>query len=280
MKLTYFGTAAAEGWPALFCRCEACAAARKLGGKNIRTRSQSLVNDDLLIDFPADTYDHMLHGGLNLDAVRYLLVTHAHEDHFYPEDLANRQEPYASPRAPHVLEAYGNDAVCAAYHRVASIGYNAALPDVVSMTEVQPYEAYIIGRYTVYPMLADHNQVEKCLIYVIKENDTGKTLLYAHDTGYLVDSVWDFITEKGFVFDLVSLDCTHGKEPARRNHMGLQTDAEIKERLIREGHATESTVFVVNHFSHNCNYLTHEEIEQDAKQYGMLVSYDTMSVEV
>ena len=50
MKLTYLGTAAAEGWPAVFCNCENCKEAARLGGRNIRTRSQALVNDDLLLD--------------------------------------------------------------------------------------------------------------------------------------------------------------------------------------------------------------------------------------
>ena len=31
MKLTYLGTAAAEGLPALFCNCEFCQKARELG---------------------------------------------------------------------------------------------------------------------------------------------------------------------------------------------------------------------------------------------------------
>ena len=50
MKLTYLGTAAAEGWPAAFCNCDGCRAARRLGGRNIRTRSQALVDDALLLD--------------------------------------------------------------------------------------------------------------------------------------------------------------------------------------------------------------------------------------
>ncbi len=64
MRIKYFGTAAAEGFPGLFCSCEACERARKAGGKNIRTRSQALIDRALLIDFPADTYMHVLHGGL------------------------------------------------------------------------------------------------------------------------------------------------------------------------------------------------------------------------
>ena len=55
MQFQYLGTAAAEGWPAVFCRCKYCLEAQRLGGKNIRTRSQAIVNDDLLLDLPPDT---------------------------------------------------------------------------------------------------------------------------------------------------------------------------------------------------------------------------------
>ena len=61
MKFRYLGTAAAEGWPAVFCNCDHCHRAKKAGGRNIRTRSQALINDDLLIDFPSDSYHHALH---------------------------------------------------------------------------------------------------------------------------------------------------------------------------------------------------------------------------
>lgn len=40
MKIQYLGTAASEGWPALFCSCEACEKARKLGGRNILKRRE------------------------------------------------------------------------------------------------------------------------------------------------------------------------------------------------------------------------------------------------
>ena len=38
MKIRFLGTAAAEGWPAVFCACESCKRAERLGGKDIRTR--------------------------------------------------------------------------------------------------------------------------------------------------------------------------------------------------------------------------------------------------
>ena len=65
MKLRYLGTAAYEGIPSLFCQCELCKKARELGGKNLRSRSQALVNDDLLIDFPPDTSLHYMKYNFN-----------------------------------------------------------------------------------------------------------------------------------------------------------------------------------------------------------------------
>ena len=52
MKIKFLGTAAAEAFPAMFCDCENCKKARSLGGKNIRTRSQTLIDNDLFIDYP------------------------------------------------------------------------------------------------------------------------------------------------------------------------------------------------------------------------------------
>ena len=54
--------------------------ARELGGKNIRTRSSTLINDDLMIDFSADTYQNALRNGLDLSRLHTLLVTHDVEE--------------------------------------------------------------------------------------------------------------------------------------------------------------------------------------------------------
>ena len=106
MKLTYLGTAAAEGFPAVFCNCQYCREARKLGGRNIRTRSQALVNDDLLLDLPADTYSHFLQNGIEGDTIKYLLITHTHTDHFYPEEFLMRTDCFAHDMRANTLQVY------------------------------------------------------------------------------------------------------------------------------------------------------------------------------
>ncbi|MBQ5791771.1 MAG: hypothetical protein IIW19_03595, partial [Clostridia bacterium] len=69
MKLTYLGTAAAEGVPALFCDCPTCRYSRKHGGRNVRTRSQALIDDALLIDMGPDALMHALNFGLDFTRI-------------------------------------------------------------------------------------------------------------------------------------------------------------------------------------------------------------------
>ena len=43
MKYTFYGTAAAEGFPAVFCNCKYCAEARELKGKKNNVRYRKIL---------------------------------------------------------------------------------------------------------------------------------------------------------------------------------------------------------------------------------------------
>src|SRR6266700_534546 len=100
MKITFLGTAAAEGYPNAFCRCENCERARALGGPSLRKRSAALLNDDLLIDLGPDLMAACLMHGHSLAGVRYCLQTHAHADHLDPSHFLSRSPEYGVPDAP------------------------------------------------------------------------------------------------------------------------------------------------------------------------------------
>lgn len=269
MKLTYLGTAAAEGFPALFCRCEYCMEARKLGGKNIRTRSQSLVNDDLLIDLPADTYHHFLVNNIEADKIKYLLITHAHSDHIYPLELENHHGAYAHNMREETLKVYCSKEV--------SDIIGTPFPNI-EITVLSPYETVDIGGYKITPLPARHKSVKEPFIYII-EGD--KTLLYAHDTGYFLDEVLDYLENEKPVFDMVSFDCTNVdiKASDEGSHMGFSNIERLSAKLKNIGVITENTKLFVNHFSHNGNPL-HEHLVSRANEYGMEVSYDGCVVEI
>ena len=270
MKLTYLGTAAAEGFPALFCNCDYCAEARRLGGKNIRTRSQALLDDELLIDLPADTYLHFLSHGIEGDRLRYLFITHPHYDHFEPGNLEFRYGCNAHKLRVPLLEVYGG------------LGVADRLPGIdekknVIVRPILPFETVQAGDYTVTALPARH--MPNALFYLFQRD--GRTLLYAHDTGFFREEVFSFLAEQKLHIDLLSMDCTNVDIPIsdEGGHMGFPNIERLLARLSALGCVDERTVKVVNHFSHNGNPL-HAHLEERAAAYGCIVSYDGMSLEV
>lgn len=268
MKLQYLGTAAAEGFPAVFCRCKYCIEARKAGKKSIRTRSQSLINGELLIDLGPDTYHHFLTHGIEGDGIKYLLVTHCHEDHFYPLELFNRAAPYA-----HEMRVPTLTVVCAKETRDKL----TEEPGNVEFKIVSAFDTLTLGEYEITVLPARHmREGNTPFIYIIKSD---KTLLYAHDTGYLLPEVLDYIEKNNIRFDMISLDCTYvtNRTPDTDGHMGLENNARLRDRLHEIGAIDTDTICFVNHFSHNGNPI-HERIVPIAAELGFEVSFDGCEV--
>lgn len=270
MKIQYLGTAAAEGQPALFCHCDTCAYAVANGGKDIRTRSQAVIDDQLLVDFPPDTYQHVLQHGLKLKDIRSLIITHSHHDHFFAQDLMMRIAPFAHGTAGKKLTVYGNDKVRCLYEGQAINRDQAQLEHVMTFCQVQPYVPFVtLEGYTVTPLLANHDPQEQCLIYLIEKD--GKCIFYSNDTGLYPQQTWAYL--QGRHLDLVSFDCTMVLQKEGTNHMGLPDNREAKQKLIELGCVDDTTRFVVTHFSHNGG-ATHEQIVREAEADGFIVAYD------
>ncbi len=273
MKIRYMGTAAAEGIPAVFCQCNLCRYARQYGGKDKRTRSQSLVNDDLLIDFPPDSYMHYQLYNFDLPQIENLLVTHNHTDHFYATDLEMRCEPLAHPE-PKVMHVYSNSTVRDMFYARMPKKYNVT--NKYDFCVIEPYKTYQVGNYKVTPMLAQHDKTQQCVFYGIAEGN--KKLLYAHDSGYFPDPTWEYLESDSACYNLISLDGNAMCRSDGKNHMGLPDAIKVKKRLLEIGAANEKTIFVMNHFSHNGG-LTHAQLQEAASDYGFLISYDGLELE-
>ncbi|MDO4267169.1 MAG: MBL fold metallo-hydrolase [Eubacteriales bacterium] len=277
MKIHFYGTGASEGVPALFCECENCRRMRRLGGKNLRTRTGAKVDEELLIDFSADTYAHVLYGGLDLTKINYLLVTHSHEDHLYSSDLMTLKPPMAFYERERSLAVYGNEKTAWKIRREME-KYGRSPEEVskyVRIHEIAPYEKQQIGEYEVIPLPANHDKQENCLIYVIGRG--GKYLLYGHDTAMFAEEAWQAL--KQYRFDCVILDCTMVEETGIfPEHMGLPDNILIRERMLKEHMASEQTKFIATHFTHIYN-PEHERITPLFAEKGLITAYDGMEVE-
>lgn len=278
MKFRYLGTAAAEGFPAMFCRCDACEEARRLGGINLRTRSQALIGEDLLLDFPPDTYAHAMRYGLRLDAVKYLFVTHAHCDHFSPDDLTMRGAPYSHRMRQARLNVYGNDGVEELFER-ARADMPAEMAESYTFVRLRAYTSVQAGAYTVIPLPARHSGGKEPFIFAIRGE--GKNILYAHDTGMIFGEVFDFLAKEKLRFDLVSLDCTMVANPVSDEgcHMGVDGCVRVLARLTENGNADGDTLCYANHFSHNGAPLQ-KNLERLLSPHGIRVAYDGLGIEL
>lgn len=273
MRLQYFGTAAADAIPTPFCNCEICRKSKQLGGRNIRTRSQALLNEDLLIDFNPDTVAHFLTYGVEWNQIDNCLITHSHADHLYVSDIIISR----FSTNPHTVHYFSGKAGYELINRELNSSQIMRSENRADVTLVLPMIEFHAGGYDILPLPADHDPASSPLLYAIKRD--GKKILYAHDTGLFPEETVQRLKSFGKL-DLISLDCTGALAmPAwREGHMSLLSNIEMVERLTKEGIVDESTIKILNHFSHN-GLATYDEIVKQAKPYGFLVSYDGMTVE-
>lgn len=279
MKITYLGTAAAEGFPAVFCNCSHCLAARRALAYERRTRSQALIDDALLVDFPPDSYLHALAFGVDLSAVATLLVTHSHTDHFYAQEFVNRGYKFASGIKRPVLDIYGNAEVRSVFEEGTHRELRAEVAAGLRFHTIAPYASFCAEGYEIVALPAAHTPKEQALLYAVSRG--GKTLLYMNDTGLPKEEFYVFLAERGIRADLVSLDCTQadGPKSSSGRHMGFAENELVRDTLRRYGIVRENTKYVVTHFSHNSAPFR-DRLASEAKARGFVAAYDGLTVEV
>lgn len=280
MKIQYLGTAAGEGIPGLFCNCETCKKIRKLGGKNLRARTQAVIDEDMLIDYSPDTYFNCLRFGVDLSKIKHMLITHTHLDHFAPAELELRASGYAREMTEPILTVYGTKAVG---EKLKTCAENLK---TVLFFELKLFEPTKIDDYTITALPAIHmlESNEQSVIYLIEKN--GKTILYCNDTGLdksvnqLPTSIIDYFRANKIKLDFIGFDCTYGvNHDDWGQHLSFKEIDVIIKKFKEENFITDKTILYATHFSH-WHVLEHEKLVQHAKQYGLKVAYDGIIIEV
>lgn len=277
MKIQILGSGGGEGYPALFCNCKNCTAARRAGGKSLRSLSQTLIDGKLLIDLPAATHAHCLAGGFGLGNIGHLLVTHTHSDHYAPQILDTRGDDFARDMKAEKLHIYGNEEAARKFEGTfAMFPIRKSIRDNIVLHRVHAYEPFHAGEYEITPLKARHAPEEEPFNYII---DDGKSvLLYLVDTGYPFEETLGFLLSCGKKYDCVVMDSTMGVN-YYEGHMNFEEDKKLKEYLCGKGVCGEQTKFVITHVTHNHAGL-HEEIEEYFKKYGIDVAFDGFVLEV
>jgi phosphoribosyl 1,2-cyclic phosphate phosphodiesterase len=271
MQLFFLGTAAAEGYPGIFCDCANCQEARALGGRNLRHRSALLVNDDLLIDFGPDLLASAQRFNRNLSRVTTGLVSHAHPDHFYPGNFYMRKKEFTGMQAIPLLRLYGPREVVEELE-----GLCPDLSDLrLAVQEVHAFDSWQNGRYAfnAYPAYHAVNQLET-LFYDV--DDGQHSFLYATDTGSFPAETWQAL--QGRSFDVVILEETMGYGTYSQ-HIGFDTFIEHAQRMRAEGMLRPGGRFIAHHMSHSGNPV-HEKVEAVLQPYHIEVAYDGLCINI
>lgn len=275
MELKILGSGGGEGYPALFCECEHCKAARKAGGKSLRSLSQTLIDGKLLIDLPAATHAHCLAGSFSLGHVEHLLITHTHADHYVPEILDTRGGGFAHNMAAKKLNIYGNKDVTRRFNGTFELfPIGKEIRESIVLHEVHAFEPFTAGEYKITPIKACHAFEEDALNYII---DNGKTaLLYLVDSGYPYEETLEYLKSYGKKFGCVVMDATRG-DAYYKGHMNFEENKKLKAYLLQEGMCDCTAKFVITHITHN-HAGTHEEVEKYFAGSGIIVAYDGCDV--
>ena len=285
--LRFVGTGAAEGIPSPFCRCPICENARKVGGRELKTRTTFRVTEDVQIDYNADAFIQSALYGNDLFTLKHLLITHTHWDHFAVGELMLREMAYVPPE--HELKVYlAEDAydVIGAFDgaiRRNDERISSMLRDIVSFERISFYEGFQAGDvYATALKGAHHGLVEKNSALYHMVLPSGRSMLYALDTGYLPEETFEWL--KGKKLDILVMEATFGDADRGLRpygHLDIKSADQVMERLYAEGAIDDGTKVYLTHMNHK-HHMTHRMMEEYYQEhrhpYEVQVAYDGLVI--
>lgn len=275
MKIKYYGTGDGYGIPEPFCSCRLCTYARAHRGKDLRTRSQATI-DDIMIDCSKDLLAHEIFYGLDMRKFRHIFITHAHPDHYDGGDMHSRYQDDGEWHVylPVETAAKESERIDALKQRNTQTPPNR-YPVIHAIEPCKPLQ---VGEYRITALPSHHSPGVETVLYIVEHN--GKSVFWIHDSGLLTEEAVAYLQSLDICFDAVSMDCTLKRGSFfTPTHMDILQCNETKELLKKIGRIDEHTVCILSHIGHLIE-TTHEELTEEAKEFGFIVAYDTMEAEI
>lgn len=257
----FWGTSAAEGIPAPFCRCAVCTEAREKKGKYRRRRSCFRLSDSIMLDLGADAVVQSMEFGDMVD-VDHVLVTHTHDDHLNPHMM---MEAFWGNRCGYrnrLLHYYFTEQ---AYEIVEKWRQNdwilkGMVPDweehdIIEFHKLQYGERIEIDGIGVTPFRGNHcgNVKENTALYLLELPD-GRTLFYGLDSGpYFAETLTAL---KNHRIDIFISEATGGIQPTapESTHMNLQNVRDLADQLCRQGTLHKDSILYLTHINHGTGH--------------------------
>ena len=286
MNVTFLGTAAAPSMPIPFCTCWVCTDARRIGGKNLRSRSSLVINDDLLVDIGPDIATASFQYRISLAGIGICLQTHPHADHLDIGFILARHAEYGTTVSGDLLLGGSDETLHAIDTLVRQQSAYGSLFDLKTQSALKlktlsfkPFEAYRIGKYRITGYPANHGNNQGFLLYSISLGD--QAVFYGTDTSVLSDEVWEHLQQARIRYDVVILDHTYGIgfESRPADHLASKDVAAHADRFRENGLLMDNGVVYATHLSHE-GYLEHDALDEYAREHGYRVAYDGLRLQL
>ena len=148
----------------------------------------------------------------------------------------------------------------------------------VTVLDAAPFKTMTIQGYEVTPLPANHVKNIQCVLYLIEKD--GKAVFWAHDTGLLPDDTKEYFRKRRVHLDAISLECTLKRgDPITPVHMDILQCRETADLLRSYGCIDNSTGIILSHFGHLVE-RTHQELIEEAAEFGMIPAFNGMEIEV
>lgn len=255
----FFGTSAAEGIPAPFCRCPVCLQAREKKGKYQRRRSCFRLSDTMMLDLGADAVSQCIEYG-DITDVNHVLVTHTHDDHLNPHMLMEAFWSQKYRNGP--LHYYFTEQ---AYEMAENWRKNSWIlkgmvpgweeKGVIQFHKLAYGERVEIDGVGVTPFRGNHrgNVKENTALYLLELPD-GRKLFYGLDSGpYFAETIEAL---KAHTIDIFISEATGGTRPTapESTHMNLQGVRNMAGVLYEQGTLKDSSVLYLTHINHSTGH--------------------------
>lgn len=254
MRITFLGTGAAEGIPAMGCECDHCTRARKEGGRLLRERSAMLFQlpgYNMLVEAPPDIRGLInRHQVSNLHGIAATNATYGHiggikEFEYWPTPLDFLAEP-------------------ALYEVIHREHWTDKLDDLMFHIPYYPGATLYFGQFSVIPFAARR----RLPIFGLSFKVGGKRIIY---TSSMPGRMTNYARCLMAGADVLIVN-TPTFEPPKEDHITVTEAVELKTQVSAE----HLFLTYINH--HN---RPHDELEQYASQFqGVTVAYDGMSLEL
>lgn len=262
----------------MFCSCAICNKAREFRGKELRRRSLAIIDDELVIDLPCDARDSFIEHNIDPAKIAYILITHAHYDHFLAENLLTR--PYGAKQVDLYISHGSGEKLAQRCKDIEKLPTPPSLmPINIPRVHLKnAFESFCMGKYAVTTLDSSHARNLETLNYIIQRD--SKSILWLHDSGVLTEVTKQWLSSNAPYFSLVSMDCALPiGSKISSEHMDLLACVETMKYLKGIGCADENTQFILSHISHNTK-MSHDELFEAAKNFGFSPAFDGEEIHI